>query len=114
MRSDQEHERPALDFATRIVIVRDCPRVIVQGDIDLDVVADFQQALRQACDGATRIEVDLSDATFMDSTGLVILLEAHNHLGQIPEAVVLHKPSPAVQRVLDLAGVTDLFTVHTT
>ena len=114
MRSNQEQGHTTPAFAARVVRQRNCPCVVVQGEIDLAAAAEFHEALKRACDGAARIEVDMRDATFMDSTGIMVLLQAHQRLGQLPEAIVLHDPHPTVLRVLDLAGVADLFTVHTT
>jgi anti-anti-sigma factor len=45
----------------------------------------------------------------MDSAGVSALLSAYRHLGQVPEAIVLIEPSPAVRRVLALAGIASLF-----
>jgi anti-anti-sigma factor len=52
--------------------------------------------------------------TFMGSTGLNALLWAHRRLGDRPGAVVLRNPSTAVVRVLEIAGLTDTFTIDTT
>jgi hypothetical protein len=41
-------------------------------------------------------------------------LAAHNRLGQIPETIVLRDPSPAVRRVLAVAGIDHLFTLQST
>jgi anti-anti-sigma factor len=59
------------------------------------------------------IELDLRDVTFMDSAGLRVLEAVHLRLGQLPEAVILRDPTPAVQRLLHLAGMEGLFAVRT-
>ncbi|MGZ4125958.1 MAG: STAS domain-containing protein, partial [Actinomycetota bacterium] len=63
--------------------------------------AEVRAALDKALESGTRI-VDASGVTFMDSTGLQLLLSAAAKLnGRGP--LVLLRPSPAVRRVLDLA-----------
>ena len=73
----------------------------LEGEIDLTVADQMGEALRTSIESGTT-SVDLSGVTFMDCTGLHILLSAGNALdGQGP--LVLLRPSKAVRRVLDLA-----------
>jgi len=87
--------------------------VVVRGEVDLATAARFRAALDAVVDGCGRVEVDLRETTFMDSTGLAALLAAHRRLGQAREAVVIHDPSPSVRLVLDISGVTALVDVRT-
>ena len=71
------------------------------GEIDLAVADELTEALRTSIESGT-MSVDLSAVTFMDSTGLKILLSAGNQLnGQGP--LVLLRPSGSVRRLLDIA-----------
>jgi anti-anti-sigma factor len=54
------------------------------------------------------IEVDLRATTFMDSSGLAALIQAHR---QAPETLVLIDPSKPVRRILTLSGVDTLFPI---
>jgi anti-anti-sigma factor len=87
--------------------------VVVRGDVDLSTAIRFRAALAAALDGGERVEVDLRDTTFMDSTGLAALLAVHRRLSQAREAVVIHDPSPPVRLLLDISGVTGLVDVRT-
>ncbi|MGZ4126215.1 MAG: STAS domain-containing protein [Actinomycetota bacterium] len=82
------NERPALPFR-------------LEGEIDLAVEAEVRAALDKALESGTRI-VDASGVTFMDSTGLQLLLSAAAKLNGTGPLVLL-RPSPSVRRVLDLA-----------
>ena len=53
--------------------------------------------------------VDLADVTFMDSTGLAVLLQAHQQLEATGGRLVVKGTSRAVARVLEVAGVKGLF-----
>ena len=100
------------DYFSVLVVEADGePVVVVKGEIDLRAADDFWGAIETALvDGPPRLVVDMVDTTFMDSSGLNTLLRAYAVLGRLPEAVVLRTPSPAVRRVIALAGLEDLFT----
>lgn len=107
--------RPAPDmFAAHVIVEEDQPVVVVQGEIDLASAARLDTALTQALAAGPRITLDLSNTTFMDSTGINVIVGALHHLGRKPEGIVLRDPTDAVRRVLAVAGVDHLFTVHTT
>ncbi len=87
--------------------------VVVRGEVDLATAPAFRAALDDALDGSERVEVDLRDTSFMDSCGLVVLVAAHKRLGEAHEALVIRDPSPEVRRVMEIAGVCELFDVRT-
>ena len=73
----------------------------LEGEVDLSAEDDLAQALDAATKHGTRT-VDLSCVTFMDSSGLRILLRSAKTLnGSGP--LVLRRPSGRVQKLLDLA-----------
>jgi anti-sigma B factor antagonist len=80
------------------------------GEVDLYTAPRFAEALEQAAEAAPRLLVDLTEVTFMDSTGLRCLLQARARAGEDTGAIALTvaEGSP-VARLLDLAGVTEMF-----
>jgi anti-anti-sigma factor len=72
----------------------------LEGEIDIGVVDELSDALRDSiASGITT--VDLSGVSFMDSSGLHVLVSAKPLNGQGP-LVLLH-PSRSVARLLDIA-----------
>lgn len=112
MLSTQEPGPPAHAFDVHVVAQDGHPVVVLQGEIDLAAADRLDAAITEAIAAGPRITVDLSGTSFMDSTGVNALIDAHHRLGQVPEAVVLRDPSPTVRRVLAVAGIEDLFTVQ--
>ncbi|MEY9998161.1 anti-sigma B factor antagonist [Streptomyces sp. V4I8] len=49
-------------------------------------------------------ELDLAQLSFMDSTGLALLLTHHRHAQAAGGSLRIVHPSPAVTRVLELTG----------
>jgi stage II sporulation protein AA (anti-sigma F factor antagonist) len=97
-------------FSVEVVETGDEPVVVVRGEIDLRSAEPFWHAIDAVLAGSPRrLVVHLGETTFMDSSGLQVLLRAHTALGRLPEATVLRAPAAGVRRVLELAGIADLF-----
>lgn len=70
------------------------------GELDLATAPDVLAAVEAATgDGTTRLVLDMSGVSFIDSTGVRTLLEANRVAGN---DLSLLAPSPAVTRVLEL------------
>jgi stage II sporulation protein AA (anti-sigma F factor antagonist) len=113
MLSDQEPPQ-AVGFDAHVVTEDGHPVVVIRGEIDLAVADQLDAVLARAIEAGPRITLDLRDTSFMGSTGINALVAAHNRLGQIPETIVLRDPTPAVRRVLAVAGIDHLFNLQST
>lgn len=100
---------PGLDIA---IAPRDDrgTRVAVVGEIDLPHARDLVVALREVLAGAPAvISLDLSGVTFMDSTGIQVLMGARADAVKAGTEVRIQKTSAPVQRVLQLTGLLETF-----
>jgi stage II sporulation protein AA (anti-sigma F factor antagonist) len=86
--------------------------IVVRGEIDITTADEFRRAMETALQGRERIELDLRDTTFMDSTGLNVLVSAHRQLGQNREAIVVREPPRQIRTLLDVCGVAALFDIR--
>jgi anti-anti-sigma factor len=77
----------------------------VEGELDLSVADQLQEAIDRAESAATLI--DLARCSFIDSTGIAVILRAHRRRDEGGAQVVLHSPSEQVLRVLMVTGLTD-------
>jgi anti-anti-sigma factor len=83
--------------------------ISVSGELDLATAGSLQRELeRVEASDARSIILDLSGLTFMDSTGVRLLLNAHARSRADADRLTMPRGSPAVQRVLQLTGVIDL------
>ena len=76
------------------------------GVIDAHTASTLQAAI-DAHDVDTDVTLDLSDITFIDSSGLRIIVAAHQRFDDAGHRLVLHRPSDAVQRLFGITGLTD-------
>jgi anti-anti-sigma factor len=84
----------------------DAELVAVRGELDLASGPELESALDAIVAGRTRIVVvDLRRLEFMDSTGLSIIVRAHQRLARDGCELGLVRGSSQVQRLLDLTGV---------
>ena len=91
-------------------------RVRPRGELDLSSVDQLDGALRELREaGFDQIELDLSALTFMDSTGLRLVLAWDGEARRDGMSLRLRRGPAAVQRVFEVTGVGDLlpFTADT-
>lgn len=86
----------------------------VSGTVDMITSPQLEAALTSAMTGAPQaIVVDLSAVTFLASTGMGVLIAAHDELpATTPLAVVAD--GPATSRPLDLIGFADVLNMRPT
>ena len=74
----------------------------LSGDLDVESIPELERLLFKG-NVAIPVILDASEVTFMDSTGLWILLRlAHRGEGATP-GVIVRNPSQAVRRVIQIA-----------
>ncbi|MFF3907974.1 anti-sigma factor antagonist [Streptomyces sp. NPDC001848] len=85
----------------------DVALVTVKGYLDVDTATELHHHLaNQMHHGRQHLLLDLSEVPFMDSSGINIILNAYKETRQVGGSIGLIDPAPAVQRILDLTGVS--------
>ena len=83
------------------------------GEIDLGAAPALHGLLTQAAEYADRIVIDLSDVTFLDSTGMTVMVDALNqHHHRQRGTLCLVGLSRPVRKVLDITGLTSQFPIY--
>ena len=79
--------------------------VKVTGDVDMASAPRLRSMLDELVDsGATRIVLDCHDLSFLDSSGIGVLIAVRTRMGEDGE-LVLDSPPTHVRKVLDITGV---------
>jgi anti-anti-sigma factor len=84
--------------------------VTVRGDVDMGTIGDLAQVLEQL-EGT--IVLDLEEVTFLDSSGLQGMIDAHQVARERGDDLILRRPSPPVCRVLEMTDLNGVFVVET-
>ena len=80
----------------------------VTGELDLASSPELEQQLDQVWrSDADQLVLDLRGLEFMDSTGLSIVVGAHQRVAETGRKLSVVKGPPQVQRLLDLTGVSE-------
>jgi len=83
--------------------------IALDGELDLAGAPELEDELREAeRSDADRIVLDLSHLTFIDSSGIALLVAAAKRSSQNADRLRFKRHrDPAVERVLELTGVAD-------
>jgi anti-sigma B factor antagonist len=79
--------------------------VAAVGELDMAAAQDLWRELEPQLVGGARVVLDGTGLTFLDSSGLRILLQAVKVAAADGADFRIVAPQPAIQRVFDLAGV---------
>jgi anti-sigma B factor antagonist len=84
----------------------------LEGEIDIFTATEFKEALLRSIDGGARgIVVDATKVTFMDSTGLSVLMSAQSRLRPLGGRLAI-ACNQRVDRLLKVSGLHDSFALY--
>jgi anti-sigma B factor antagonist len=86
--------------------------VTVRGEVDLATAGALWETLQKASVAGTTLVVDLSGTSFMDSSGLDVLLRARRHLATIGSTILLRSPHERVVKLLEVSGLDRVFPLE--
>ena len=84
------------------------------GELDMSTAPQLREELLRLASGAggpAQVTVDLSELAFVDSTGLSELITGLKRLRQGGGDMALRSPTPATRRVLEITGLTEVFSI---
>ena len=91
------------------------PGVLLHGEMDLDtsfqLTATLDAAIRETR-GA--FVIDLCDVSFVDSSGVTVLVRARALLGREERTLLIICPPGPARRIFELAGIDDLLELFET
>jgi anti-anti-sigma factor len=82
--------------------------LVVQGELDIATAPELVAMLERLRSHDHPVVLDLEGVTFMDSTGLTTLMDAWLAAEQNGWAFSVRAASPAVRRVVELAGIEQM------
>jgi anti-sigma B factor antagonist len=86
----------------------------VTGELDISTADNLGMAIEIAATRAFEVWVDLSEMTFMDSSGVHALAGCHARLAESHRRFALICPEGPVLRVLELTGFDQILEIHAT
>ena len=95
-------------FETEVVHLNGSVVLMVSGEIDMATAPAFRAVIEQSKSLGAAVVVDLSGVTFMDSSGLHVLVTVHTQ--RVPMCV--RNPSAQVDRLLTMTGLQRLICMN--
>ncbi|MGN6557467.1 MAG: STAS domain-containing protein [Solirubrobacterales bacterium] len=83
-----------------------CRDIQIEGELDLAVAAQVDEVLTTAVEQCTQVLVGLERCAFIDSSGIAVILRAHNRMQEEGNRLVVYAPTDQVLRVLSMTGLT--------
>ena len=86
--------------------------VAISGEIDLFTAPELKSALGEALEsGHTRIVVDLTNTSFLDSTALGVLIGAVKRLRSRDGALAIVNVDSSIAKTFQITGLDQIFTI---
>ena len=105
-------DQPAISFKAVRADRPGASGVAIHGEVDVAAVPAREAALEAAIEtSAGGFVVDLSGVDFMDSNGLLAMLNARGLLAREDRALTVVCPASPVRQLLEVAGVSQLLVV---
>jgi anti-sigma B factor antagonist len=83
-----------------------CRDIQVEGELDLAVAGQLDEVLTAAAADCSQILVGLERCSFIDSSGIAVILRAHTRMEGEGHGLAVYAPSDQVLRVLSMTGLT--------
>jgi len=91
------------------------PVLAVAGEIDVYTAPKLRsQLLALANGGHSTVIADLSEVTFVDSTGLGVLVSGLKRFREAGGDLRLVVTAPQILKIFEITGLADVFSVHET
>ena len=106
---------PMDSVASRVEVTPSDEGWAIVGEVDASTSQTVAEALAVVPDGGRRsgrIVVETSGVSFIDSSGLRVLIELSERATALGARVVLASPSRSMARLIELTGLDDLFVVE--
>ena len=88
-------------------------RLILAGELDAASAAYLSEQLRQVtADLKIDFSIDVGLVTFIDSTGLSLLVSLHKKVGAFGHTLSVRDPTPPTRRLFQITGLDEVLTVE--
>lgn len=84
-----------------------CKEIEVKGELDLAVADQLRSAIDSVGSDYERIAINLKSCEFLDSTGIAVIVAAHQRLEKEGRRLFACAPRDQVLRVLSTTGLAD-------
>jgi anti-anti-sigma factor len=104
-----------MPFEVQVVSHEDRQTLVLRGDLDISSAGQLEAVIREACSSGTPgLILDLGEVTYMDSSGLRVIIAAGRMCEELGNEFALVPGPPEVQRLFELMGLSENLRFTTT
>ena len=99
---------PDMHLDIDVTADQDTLTLVLVGEVDAHTAPRLEGEIQAGLftSGITQLVLDLSAVTFLDSSGLRVVIAAHRSMRERDGSLVLRRPSDTVQRLLEITQLT--------
>ena len=87
--------------------------VILAGEVDVSTVGQVYEELRElAHEGVCHVALNVAEVTFMDSSGLAVLVTEHKRMESMKGELIIFRPSHELRRLFQITGLDDYLNIR--
>lgn len=102
-----------MDISITRTTAGNVPIVVVGGEVDVSSAPELKDRVAELTrSGEQTLIVDLSGVTFLDSTGLGVLVEARAASAESGGALLLVCNQDRILKLFTITGLDDVFAIH--
>ena len=95
-----------------IIEVSKTNMVSIRGEIDIYSIEKFRDSIEEKIKTqASEIILDCSELSYMDSTGMGVLIELRNKTKELGQKIIMMNPRPNIRKLLALTGVDEIIEI---
>ena len=87
--------------------------VALAGELDLSTVGElYEQFAKLRLEGVEHVALNMAEVTFIDSTGLSVLVTLHKRLESLDGELIIFSPSAQLRRMLEVTALDGFLNVR--
>lgn len=95
-----------------IVGMEQATTVRIKGEVDIYSIEKFRESIEEKIKTqAPEIILDCSELSYMDSTGMGVLIELRNKTKEMGQKIIMMNPRPNIKKLLALTGVDKIIEI---
>ena len=85
--------------------------VFLNGEIDMEIREKAEQVIMPLVEAKKEVHLNLKDVEYMDSSGISLLIEAHQKANELGTKVILKEISKSVLKVIMMAKLEQILNL---
>ena len=86
--------------------------VFLDGEIDMDVIEKAKEIIFPLVEAGKEVHINLKDVSYMDSSGISVLIESHQKATEKGTKVIIKEISKSVLKVIMMAKLEQILNLE--